>query len=230
MRFAGVGDGGGAYFKVALGRGQLLGDGGLARARRAQSVLRCQHVEIGLRHPHDQVLFGGLQISLRKAQAALGLVDGQPVAPVVKRVPGAQSGLHRGGTDPVARHLHLLAIDRGVAVGRHQLLAVGADAQAHAGTPQGIHLRGLVLRRIGQRTRRQISGVIGARSVVQILQALRLGTASSTQREGNAQRQQLDGVARIQCTVVKHGLPCQREVLAVRGYSGTSPAAAAGLR
>jgi hypothetical protein len=58
LRFARVGDGGGADLEIALGRGQLLGMAALL-ALGGQRVLRGQHVEVGLGHAHDQVLLGG---------------------------------------------------------------------------------------------------------------------------------------------------------------------------
>jgi hypothetical protein len=87
LRFARVGDGGGADLEIALGRGQLLGDTALLKRLGAQRVLRGQHVEIGLRHAHDQVLLGGFEVGLGHVQRPPGLLQRGAVAAVEQRVP-----------------------------------------------------------------------------------------------------------------------------------------------
>ena len=86
LGLARVGDGRGADFEVPLGRGELLGDGGLVGARRRQRVLRAEHVEIGLAHAQHQVLLGGVERGLRRFERALRLRDGDAVAPVEERL------------------------------------------------------------------------------------------------------------------------------------------------
>ncbi len=64
LRLAGVGDGGGAHFKIAFGGGQLLSHGRLLRLDEVQTVLRAQDVEVGLADANNQVLVGGQELCL----------------------------------------------------------------------------------------------------------------------------------------------------------------------
>jgi hypothetical protein len=80
LRLARVGDGGGADLEVALGGGQLLGHGGLLGLHEGQRVLRGQHIEIGLRGAHDQVLLGRVQLGLGDVDRQLGLLVGRRLA------------------------------------------------------------------------------------------------------------------------------------------------------
>ena len=73
--------------KLRLADGQLLGDRRLAGAREGQRVLRRQHVEVGLRDAHDQVLLGGLEVGLRDLERLARLLDGGVVGAVEQRLP-----------------------------------------------------------------------------------------------------------------------------------------------
>ena len=88
LRFTGVGDGGGADFEIAFGRGQLFADGSLARARGGQGVLSGQHIEIGLGQTHDQVLLGGLKLVGRGFELQLCLIDAGAAGAVEQRLRG----------------------------------------------------------------------------------------------------------------------------------------------
>ena len=74
LRLVGVGDGGGADFKVPLGRCQLLGDGVLLRIDESDVVFCLQHIKISLRDPQNQVLLGQLKLEARYLHLNLGLL------------------------------------------------------------------------------------------------------------------------------------------------------------
>jgi len=61
-----VGDGRRADLEIALGLSELLGNRRFLRARERERVLRREHIEVGLRHPHDEIL-------ARLAEGRLGL-------------------------------------------------------------------------------------------------------------------------------------------------------------
>ena len=73
LRFAGVGDGGSAHFKIALGRRQLLSHGCFLGAHKGQAVTGGKHVEVGGAHAHHQVLPRGAQAGFGNGHTALGL-------------------------------------------------------------------------------------------------------------------------------------------------------------
>ena len=73
--FAGVGDGGGAHLKVALGRSELLGDCSFLSLHKSEVVLRRQYVEVGLADTHHQVLFGSNQLLLHHLHLQAALRD-----------------------------------------------------------------------------------------------------------------------------------------------------------
>ena len=56
LRFAGVGDGGGADFKIAFGGSQLFGHRRFLCQYKGQAVSRRQHIKVGLADAHHQVL------------------------------------------------------------------------------------------------------------------------------------------------------------------------------
>ena len=82
--FAGVGDGGGAHLKVALGRSELLGDCSFLSLHKSEVVLRRQYVEVGLADTHHQVLFGSNQLLLHHLHLQAALRDFGFVARAVK--------------------------------------------------------------------------------------------------------------------------------------------------
>ena len=73
LRLARVSDGGGADLEIALGRCELLGDRLFPGLYRSERVGGCQHIEIGLGNPNDQVLLDRQQLRSRQLDAALGL-------------------------------------------------------------------------------------------------------------------------------------------------------------
>ena len=89
LGFTGVGDGGGANFKVALGRGQLLGHSRLLGFYKGQAVLRGQRVKVGLAGTHNQVLLGGVKQRARQVHLFFALVVSGPVARAVQRLRSA---------------------------------------------------------------------------------------------------------------------------------------------
>ena len=92
LRFTGVGDGGGAHFKVALGRSQLLGHGRFLRFHKVQAVLRGQRIKVSLAGAHNQLLLCGVQLCAGQRQLLLALIEGGPVAGPVQRVRGTEGG------------------------------------------------------------------------------------------------------------------------------------------
>ena len=95
LRFARVGDGGGADLKVAFGGGQLLTHGGFLGFDEGQGVHRGQHVKVGLADPHDEVLVGGRQLGLCEVNLLFALLVGGPVGRAVQGLRGAQRGALR---------------------------------------------------------------------------------------------------------------------------------------
>ena len=79
LRLKGVGDGGAAHLEVALGLFELFGDRVLLRLDQVHGVLRDQHVEIGLRDAHDQILFGDLELRIGLRGLQFGFAVGLPV-------------------------------------------------------------------------------------------------------------------------------------------------------
>ena len=77
LRLVRVGDGRGADLEVALRLRELLGDRDLLRAMKCEVVLRGEHVEVGLRHAHDQVLrrLAELRLGLQHLELRLLVLD-----------------------------------------------------------------------------------------------------------------------------------------------------------
>ena len=90
LSFPGVGDGGGADLKIALGRCQLFGDSGFLRQQIGQAVLGGQHIEVGGADFHDQVLLGGEQFLFFNVNLALALLEDDLVARAVQGLGAAQ--------------------------------------------------------------------------------------------------------------------------------------------
>jgi len=176
LRFTRVGDGGRAHLEVALGRCQLLGDGLLVGLRGGEHLARIEHIEVGLRQAHDQVLLGQQHQQLRGVQPALGAQDGEVVGAVEQgvlqrkpRLLGARVAAARGG------------------VGRVRVGQRGARAEADV-RPVGraglLHQEGHGVR---LRAHRQQRGVVVARGLVELGKALRLrgaGTEAQGQHRG----------------------------------------------
>ena len=95
LRFAGIGDGGGANLKVAFGRRELLGHRGLLGFYKGQAVLRGQHVKVALANTHDQVLIGALQLGLGQIKLLDALLVAGPVGRAVKWLRRADGGALR---------------------------------------------------------------------------------------------------------------------------------------
>ncbi len=74
-----VDDRGGADLEVALGLRELLRDRALLGVGKGDVVLREQHVEVGLRHAHDQVLAGRRERRLGLHDLLFRLRDRDPV-------------------------------------------------------------------------------------------------------------------------------------------------------
>jgi hypothetical protein len=67
-----------------------------------------QHVEVGLRHAHDQVLLGGLEVGLGRLQRALAACSMRRRWPVEQRQAAAEfHGLPRVGCRRCRQHGHL---------------------------------------------------------------------------------------------------------------------------
>ncbi len=177
LRLAGVGDRGGADLEVAFGRCQLLADGFLARLRSGQRVLCHQHVEIGLRHAHDQLLLGGLQVGLRHFERLVGLADGGCVGPVEQRLAAVDGERPGGVAEAVTARI-------GKARRRIGVRVRGAAGGADAGQTQRLALRGAMLCRVGLGAGSQVGGVVRTRGLVEILQALSAAAIGSDQRKG----------------------------------------------
>ena len=79
LRLVGVRDGGGADLEIALGRGELLGNGGFLRADEGDVVLRLQHVEIGLGDTQDQLLLRQLELHFGDPGLVFRLFERDPV-------------------------------------------------------------------------------------------------------------------------------------------------------
>ena len=90
LGFAGVGDGRGADFKIAFGKGQLLVDRFLLRPHKCQRVLRGQHVEVRLAGANDQVLRRRFELCPGQINLLESLFITGPVAGPVQRLAGAQ--------------------------------------------------------------------------------------------------------------------------------------------
>ena len=77
LRLPAVGDGGGAHFKIALGRGQLLAHRLFLGLDEGHVVLRGQHIKVSLGDPHNQVLLGRGQLGIGQVNLfeALGIGD-----------------------------------------------------------------------------------------------------------------------------------------------------------
>ena len=86
LGFMRVGDGGGADLEITLGLFQLFGNGGFLRADQGQTVLRGQHIEIGLCHARDQVLRRLREHRFGLCHLELGLLVGGPVLRPVDRL------------------------------------------------------------------------------------------------------------------------------------------------
>ena len=173
LRLAGVGDGLRADFEVALGRGELLGNRLLGGAHRLQRVGRGQHVEIGLRQPHDQVLLGAHQLGVGDLDGALGLGNRLVIGPVEQRRHGGHTG-RGGGAESVQR----------AGVGRLTGGACGVDDGVERRPLQRPGLLGPENCRFSLQAGRLVDRVIVPRRVVQGLQALRLGAAGQQQQGG----------------------------------------------
>jgi len=198
LRLARVGDRGVADLEVALGRGQLLGDGLAVALHRLQGVGRGQHVEVGLRHAHDQVLVGLCELRLGQLFQPLRLVDLEVVLAVVDgllRVDrGAEAprggGLRGGHVDDVVGvagsrggHADDGRLRRALAARRH--LQVGRRQVQRAG------LLVAVVRRVRIGARAQVGRVHAARGLHHLGQALRRCTGGAEgQHEGADERRQ----------------------------------------
>ncbi len=194
LGFAGVGDGGVADLEVALGRCQLFGDRLAVALHRLQRVGRGQHVEVGLRHAHDQVLVGLRQLRLRDVLVLLRLVDLQVVLAVVDRLLRVDRGARLiGGGLLGGRHFVDLgrivrvgdADDRGLRLRRasHLHLQVGRGQVCRA------RLLVAVVRRVRGGTRAQVGGVDAACRLHHFGQALRLcADGAESQDEGADER------------------------------------------
>ena len=123
--------------------------------RQRQRVLRRQHVEIGLRHAHDQVLFGGSADRPAPRSERSRLLDRAALARL-------NSGCGRQ-TRVAGRCWRAGGV--GEQVGRR-----GHDAERwrSAWQAQRIGLRRAVLGRVGLRTRRKVGGVVGSRRLVDL--------------------------------------------------------------
>ena len=83
---AGVGDGGGADFEVALGRRQLLAHGGFLGFDEGQAVHGRQDVKVSLADTHDQVLVGRSELCLGQIDLLHSLLVTRPVGRTVQRL------------------------------------------------------------------------------------------------------------------------------------------------
>ena len=168
LRLARVGDGGGAEHKAALGGGQLLGDRLLARTRGDDRVLRRQHVEIGLRHAHDQILLGYLQLGQRGLQAVPRLGDSRVVGTVEQWLESVDGQL-------------LSVLDLARKTGGNVDSARGAARKGQIGPHQRIALRRPVRCRLGQGSRAEVCGVEATCGFVHLGQTLTVCRAGQCQ-------------------------------------------------
>jgi len=127
LGFQRVDDGRRAHLEVALGLGELLGDGAVLRIGERHVVLREEHVEIRLRHAQDQVLLRAGESRLGLDHLLLRLVDGDPALQAEDRL-RERDRVGLGGEVAVGRAVALgvVAEDRGAAreerqVGRSSL-------------------------------------------------------------------------------------------------------------
>ena len=84
LGFTRVGDGGGADFEVALGRGQLFRHGCLLCLDEAQAFLRRQHVKVGLADAHHQFLLGRFELGLGQVDLLHALREADQVGRAIK--------------------------------------------------------------------------------------------------------------------------------------------------
>ncbi|MNT05035.1 hypothetical protein D3C72_1396370 [compost metagenome] len=134
-----IGDGGGAYIKIAPGGGQLLLHRRFLCLHEAHGVFGGQYIKIGLGHPHQQVLGCGVELEPGDVGAELSLLQCNAVGGPVQRLAGNQAQLVVGAGD---RQLRLA--DFGAAVLRLRLqgdlwqqsrtgLLCAADGRIHIG-------------------------------------------------------------------------------------------------
>ena len=86
LRIAHARDGGGAHFKVAFGRGQLFLHRLLLGLHGGQAVLAGEHVKVGLRDAHQQVLLGCFVLGCGLFKQATALFVGGPSCWAVDRL------------------------------------------------------------------------------------------------------------------------------------------------
>ena len=175
LGFTRISNRGGAHFKVALGKLELLGNGFFLRGGHGQAVLRGQHIEIGLRDTNQQVLLRRSELGLSDIQTALALFVGNLVGRAVQGLLGADlqvllAAVHaarQGGIGVGAVELHMRAI--------------GPGLQAHAGQQPGSGLVGPALRSPGIGLLGLPLGVKAARLLDQLAQRLGLGGTGGEQ-------------------------------------------------
>ena len=86
LGFTRVGDGGGADFEVALGRGQLFRHGCLLRLDEAQAFLRRQDIKVGLAGAHHQFLRGRFELGQGQVDLLHPLCEGGQVGRTIQWV------------------------------------------------------------------------------------------------------------------------------------------------
>ena len=172
----GVGDGGGADLKVALGRCELLGDRGFLGIDEGDVVLRLQHIEIRLRHTLDQILLGHLELHLGDARLVLGLFVLHPVLL-------AEDGLH--GVDAEA-----IGIVFRVAAGQRRIDVVVAHIAVctHLRQQACSALRGFFLPGLQGGPGGGVLGVIGQGVAVNVGQVGRMSGGNQGQAQGKYER------------------------------------------
>ncbi len=197
LRLAGVGDGGRADFEGAAGGRELFGDRAQRGLRGGQRLDGDQHVDVGLRETHGEVLLGQHEVGTGNLERAPGLREAGRAGAVEQRVARAQ----RAGGDLA------VAAAAGGAGGGLLALSVGTlGLQGQRRAQRGGGLGLAVLGGLGLRARGEQGGVVGACGVEQLGQALRLrgrreqgaggkgrGERGGTQACGQARRHGLRG-------------------------------------
>ncbi len=195
LRLVRVRDGRGADLEIALGLRQLLGDRHLLPANQAQRILRREHLEIGHRHAHDQVL-GGL------GEDGFGLLRLQFTLVVLRQVLRTIQRLRQreriaiGAVIALSGGLRRRAPELRVEVGLH-----GAGAEVEGRQHQRAPLRQLFLPGLQRVARPRVLRVVGARVLVHLAQVLRQGGERGTaQGQGKC-------VSRIHVAMVRVNRP-----------------------
>ena len=175
LGFAGVGDGAGADFEIALRRRQLFANRRFLRADKGQTVARRQHIKVRAAYPHHQVLARGGQSQFHHGCVALGGGHRELVEAAVQGLAECQAQRAVGSC--------CLGGVVGAICGRLGLLpALGQRAlQADHRRVLRLHLFGLCRYRIQLRLGRLVAGVIALGSLVHLQQALGLGVERQPQ-------------------------------------------------